>query len=510
MLLARDIRPLQSLRHVPALDTAAPAAAGDHRRQHEPSSLVSPSRGSALVLVELGCAAFFAAGIAQRAIGDLAPIFLFGAVIVGAVLRAVDLESTALFVPGGLYGMTAQAFSRRVARVAAAALLVEHALLAALAASAAGHLLAALVGFIPQAFGSSRITVEDLSMTLAVGLIGAVWLWMRSGRAADRARHSHGPGRRGHRRPARRDRSDCGGRAACDCGLGRVRVTRAADLARTAGRGWRLRVCRRILRVAWPCGSRLSAAEDSASATDRTVRQHSVAADGAHRTAVRVARARTGANRLARRVAGGDRGVRSTGRMGSPVERARRVRSDRISVADRFPERRRCAAHAVPSVRGRHPLARMRVLHPRLGTPTRLVDLSALGVLAVLIAGAGQLTWLANAFAVSLICGALLKIAALVRFRRLRPEARAFRVPVNVRFGSREWPVGLAVAAVLAGVPALMLLASGNPAALAGVGLLVTVAVLLKGSQEATRWTGAAGAGAVARNGAAVRSGDRF
>jgi magnesium transporter len=457
-------------------------------------TLVSPSRGSALVLVELGCAAFFAAGIAQRAIGDLAPIFLFGAVIVGAVLRAVDLESTALFVPGGLYGMTAQAFSRRVARVAAAALLVEHALLAALAASVAGHLLAALIGFIPQAFGSSRITVEDLSMTLAVGLIGAVWLWMRSGRPLPTSLVIR----------------------TVLAGVASVGVLVVTGLMAAGGRhaiaDWVASVShvrptwRELLAAAGACVFAVGSSEAlgrAAADFPQPKIQH------LRRTArfVNILSLLTALTGLlfvwlvpeSARTAWHDASLAGIAVFVQPGAWGRLLSALVVFAATGF-----LSLTVFRSVDGaRHTLFRlseegilsqgMRVLHPRLGTPTRLVDLSALGALAVLIAGAGQLTWLANAFAVALICGALLKIAALVRFRRLRPEARAFRVPVNVRFGSREWPVGLAVAAVLAGVPALMLLASGNPAALAGVGLLVTVAVLLKGSQEATRWTGAAG-----------------
>src|SRR5437870_387560 len=102
----------------------------------------------------------------------MAPLFLLGAVVAGWAIRSLDLESTALFIPGGLYGATAQAFGKRTSVAAAAALLVESSIFTALAGSVAGHMLAALVGFVPQALGSSRITVDDLSLTVAVVLIG--------------------------------------------------------------------------------------------------------------------------------------------------------------------------------------------------------------------------------------------------------------------------------------------------------------------------------------------------
>ena len=42
---------------------------------------------------------------------------------------------------------------------------------------------------------------------------------------------------------------------------------------------------------------------------------------------------------------------------------------------------------------------------------------------------------------------AVLKLAALIRYREIRTEPRAYRMPFNVTVGGREWPVGLIGAA---------------------------------------------------------------
>ena len=128
----------------------------------------------------------------------------------------------------------------------------------------------------------------------------------------------------------------------------------------------------------------------------------------------------------------------------------------------------------------------MRALHPRFGTPSRLIDLGALAQLAIVVASAGQLTWIARAYAVTLACAAVLKIVALVRLRTRRPEPRAFRVAFNPRFAGREWPVGLAGLAMLVGVPAVVLIAT-DPPALAGGALLVIIASALSVSERITR-----------------------
>jgi len=146
-------------------------------------SLISESRGSALALLELGGFAFFAAGVADRIAGPLAPWCLLAAVLLGFGLRAVDLEAAALFIPGGAYGTARHAFGAGVSRLTGAALLSELLLFAAMMASAGGHALAAILVAVPGLSTAARqITLDDTSMFLAVCLIGAAWLGVRQGR----------------------------------------------------------------------------------------------------------------------------------------------------------------------------------------------------------------------------------------------------------------------------------------------------------------------------------------
>ena len=59
------------------------------------------------------------------------------------------------------------------------------------------------------------------------------------------------------------------------------------------------------------------------------------------------------------------------------------------------------------------------------------------------------MVWLARAYAVGLVWSAVLKTIALIRFRFLRPGGRAYRVPINVTVGGREWPIGLVLVTAL-------------------------------------------------------------
>src|SRR5215471_10258668 len=84
-------------------------------------SLIPTNLGVALVLLELGTTTFFAAGITERAFGQHTPLLLAAALILGVGVRALDLENSALFIPGGLYGTVRHAFGRANGIVAASA-----------------------------------------------------------------------------------------------------------------------------------------------------------------------------------------------------------------------------------------------------------------------------------------------------------------------------------------------------------------------------------------------------
>ena len=144
--------------------------------------LVPAWRTIALTLTELGAAAFFISGTVTSAIGGSAPWFVLAAVVAGTVLRAADVESWALFMPGGLPGRVNEAFGRRPARFAAAAVLVERLFFAALVACVAGHY---TVSVLVSGLGLSRlaehVASSDLAAAVGASIIGILWIRSRVG-----------------------------------------------------------------------------------------------------------------------------------------------------------------------------------------------------------------------------------------------------------------------------------------------------------------------------------------
>ena len=128
-----------------------------------------------------------------------------------------------------------------------------------------------------------------------------------------------------------------------------------------------------------------------------------------------------------------------------------------------------------------------------------MIDATAAAQVGIVLLSGGQVVWLARAYAVGLIWSAVLKAAALVRFRFLRPDKRAYRVPLNVRLAGREWPLGLMILAALPAVSGVCVLISLDPPSIAGTALLAGLTVLLASSERvvaaatrdarARRWT---------------------
>ena len=66
-------------------------------------AFISFWRAAAIVLSDLASSAFYAGGIAEHAIGRSAPWFVLGVMLFSFAVRSVYLESSSMFVRGGVY-----------------------------------------------------------------------------------------------------------------------------------------------------------------------------------------------------------------------------------------------------------------------------------------------------------------------------------------------------------------------------------------------------------------------
>jgi magnesium transporter len=118
-------------------------------------------------------------------------------------------------------------------------------------------------------------------------------------------------------------------------------------------------------------------------------------------------------------------------------------------------------------------------LHVRFGTPTRAIDVAAAVTVLILVASAGRVPWLAQAYASVLAAVVLINLAALVRLRSRQPGPRTFTVPLNLRIATHKLPLGLLLIAGLIAAASGTLILRSAPGSLAPLGLLGGLIVLV-------------------------------
>src|SRR5262249_13234965 len=83
--------------------------------------------------------------------------------------------------------------------------------------------------------------------------------------------------------------------------------------------------------------------------------------------------------------------------------------------------------------------------HPRYGTTYRLLWLIAAMQLGVIFLSAGHIVVLGEAYAFGVVWSFVFKALAMVVLRFKDPTPREFKVPLNVRIGRVEVPIGLSL-----------------------------------------------------------------
>ena len=101
-------------------------------------SFISFWRVAAIVLSDLASSAYYAGGDAEKVIGKSAPWFILAVMLFSYAVRAVYVESSTMFVRGGVYRVVKEALGGALARFSVSALLFDYILTGPISAVAAG------------------------------------------------------------------------------------------------------------------------------------------------------------------------------------------------------------------------------------------------------------------------------------------------------------------------------------------------------------------------------------
>jgi amino acid transporter/nucleotide-binding universal stress UspA family protein len=101
-------------------------------------SFISFWRAAAIVLSDLASSAFYAGGIAEHAIGKSAPWFILGVMLFSFAVRSVYMESSSMFVRGGVYVVVRDSMGPFVARLSVSSLIFDYILTGPISVVSAG------------------------------------------------------------------------------------------------------------------------------------------------------------------------------------------------------------------------------------------------------------------------------------------------------------------------------------------------------------------------------------
>jgi hypothetical protein len=136
-----------------------------------------------------------------------------------------------------------------------------------------------------------------------------------------------------------------------------------------------------------------------------------------------------------------------------------------------------------------------RLPHPKYGTTNRIINLVvALQLLAILISQ-GNVMLLGEAYAFGVVWSFAMKALAVVILRFKQPEARAWKVPLNIRVGSVEWPIGLALITVALFALATINVLTKKVATISGMAFTVAFFTMFEMSERYNRRHRATGSG---------------
>jgi len=131
--------------------------------------------------------------------------------------------------------------------------------------------------------------------------------------------------------------------------------------------------------------------------------------------------------------------------------------------------------------------------HRRFGTTSRIINTIALLQAATIIASRGDVYLLGEAYAFGVVWSFFLKGLGVLALRRMRDD-QEYKTPLNLKLGGREIPVGLVLITLTLGLVAVANLFSKRIATVYGVSFTVLLFAVFTISERvnAHRWSGRA------------------
>ena len=142
-------------------------------------SFISFWRAAAIVLSDLGSSAYYVGGDAEKVIGKSAPWFILAVMLFANCVRALYIESTSMFVRGGVYRVVRRAMGNTLAKFSVSALMFDYVLTGPISGVSAGLY---LVGLLNGLFHWTHLSISiPMNAGAAVfAMLVTIYFWWKN------------------------------------------------------------------------------------------------------------------------------------------------------------------------------------------------------------------------------------------------------------------------------------------------------------------------------------------
>src|ERR1051325_6378113 len=139
-------------------------------------AFISFWQAAAIVLNDMGSSAFYAGAIAEHFIGKTAPWFILAIMVLSFAVRSLYIESCSMFVRGGVYRVVKEAMGSTLAKFSVSALMFDYILTGPISGVSAGLYLTGLINEILTYFHSRlQLPVNETAAFFAI--LVTVYFW---------------------------------------------------------------------------------------------------------------------------------------------------------------------------------------------------------------------------------------------------------------------------------------------------------------------------------------------
>src|SRR5579863_10523153 len=142
-------------------------------------TFISFWRAAAIVLADLASSAYYAGGDAEKVIGKSAPWFILAVMLFSYCVRALYIESSSMFVRGGVYRVVKEAMGGTLAKFSVSALLFDYVLTGPISAVSAGQYLAGFIEDIGKYLHHPLVFSED-HFSAGFAILIVLYFWWKN------------------------------------------------------------------------------------------------------------------------------------------------------------------------------------------------------------------------------------------------------------------------------------------------------------------------------------------